>query len=522
MSVHDRLFNDSILKQEMLEKLLNNYLLNEEEKYTFYPKINTKNISFNEYYDRRMLALSDRNMRSRSYNNIYSLNESYPSYYNKYMKNLKRMKNGANSTSSLSCSNINLSDLNSLYNEFNNNYSYKPVNKKIDFNYKKNSIPISTKYNYKLYNSLFNGNEEHKDKNIYQDNNNYLNKTSSSFYRKIYNGKANNNNNNIVRNKKYYFHFNNNTNKDNKELYKKNQSKNKNAKKNNSQKICILPKNSENFVKNNRNLIHTSDISYEESSLFYNYKKSNELNEDKYSFIKNNNSSLYNISSIGGSVIKENNKNKSPDKKEYLYSFGTDLNFNDDNNINNINSNSKKNLINKSLIEKLQKKNDLLYKKDRRKNTINNKIITNRNDNKIKTNTNSIKSKSNINSLSVNNHISTNYSGSNSKNNIKNNINNNGKNNINGYISKKNGNNGKKKDKDKISQLKIQSTNEYFILNDKKEDFNFHTTIQTLSDSKILDLANDYMSEDNSLESYKKTGIIYNKKHKGNNESSKK
>ena len=68
--------------------------------------------------------------------------------------------------------------------------------------------------------------------------------------------------------------------------------------------------------------------------------------------------------------------------------------------------------------------------------------------------------------------------------------------------------------------LEVQSTNQYFIVNDKKNELNnegliFQTTIQTLSDSKIFDLAKEYMSEDDSLDSYiKKNNINSNKQYK--------
>ena len=68
--------------------------------------------------------------------------------------------------------------------------------------------------------------------------------------------------------------------------------------------------------------------------------------------------------------------------------------------------------------------------------------------------------------------------------------------------------------------LEVQSTNQYFIVNDKKNELNnegliFQTTIQTLSDSKIFDLAKEYMSEDDSLDSYiKKNNINSNKQYR--------
>ena len=68
--------------------------------------------------------------------------------------------------------------------------------------------------------------------------------------------------------------------------------------------------------------------------------------------------------------------------------------------------------------------------------------------------------------------------------------------------------------------LEVQSTNQYFIVNDKQNELNnegliFQTTIQTLSDSKIFDLDKEYMSEDDSLDSYiKKNNINNNKQYR--------
>ena len=201
---------------------------------------------------------------------------------------------------------------------------------------------------------------------------------------------------------------------------------------------------------------------------------------------------MNNISSIAGSIKKENEKEKnskinSPDKKEHLFSFGSDL-FSIENK-----NNHSKTIINKSLIEKLQKKDYSSFINERRNNN-NNKII-NRNNNKMKPISSSIRTKSNLNS----NHISTNFTGNNSLYNINN-------------YNPKNGN-----EKINNNKYEIESTNQYYIINEKNEDLknnglNFETTIQTLSDSKIFDLAKEYISEDDSLESYRKKNIISNRK----------
>ena len=228
IKVHDRLFNDSILKREMLDNLLNKYLIDEEEKYPFYPKINHY---INENTDKNILISSERNLRPKSYNNNFIKND-FSSYFNKYIQNTRiRKRFGSNSTSSFSCSNLNYnySDLNDFYNDY-NNYRYMPNNKK---QINKSSIPISTKYKNKLYNSLFN--DEDKDdifKDTYNNSNKCsLNKTSYSFYPKLSNGNNKNKNLNFNNNPPpniNYIVSNNDFQKIKKELKKKNDNKNKN------------------------------------------------------------------------------------------------------------------------------------------------------------------------------------------------------------------------------------------------------------------------------------------------------
>ena len=138
------------------------------------------------------------------------------------------------------------------------------------------------------------------------------------------------------------------------------------------------------------------------------------------------------------------------------------------------------------------KRNNLEIKNERKKN------IIKRNDNKSKTNSNTVRT----------NRISTNYSGSNSLYNLNK-----------GFES-----NRPKNGRDKINQFEAQSVHEYNILNlnslnHKNEDvkngnYNLQTTLQSLTDSKILELANKYVSqEDDSVDSYRKKCIIYNKNH---------
>ena len=92
--------------------------------------------------------------------------------------------------------------------------------------------------------------------------------------------------------------------------------------------------------------------------------------------------------------------------------------------------------------------------------------------------------------------------------------------NTNSYYNNYNLNYYKEKAKngiEKNNKLEIQGINEYSIINDlnllDNEFLNLQTTLQTLTDSKILDLANNYISEDDSLERYKRYNNIHNKKN---------
>ena len=190
--------------------------------------------------------------------------------------------------------------------------------------------------------------------------------------------------------------------------------------------------------------------------------------EKKLVHSSNSSNSLYNISSIGGSLLKESIKLKSrqsPNKKEHLFSFGSDLFYVDNNNSNLIRLN--KSNTKKSLIER----NNIL--------------------------------KTGISVRSQKHQVSTKSSGTNT----------------NSFYNNYNYNDNKEKNKngtEKKIKLEIQGINEYSIISDLnfsgKDILNLQTTLQTLTDSKILDLANNYISEDDSLEQYKRNTGINNKK----------
>ena len=70
---------------------------------------------------------------------------------------------------------------------------------------------------------------------------------------------------------------------------------------------------------------------------------------------------------------------------------------------------------------------------------------------------------------------------------------------------------------EKKINFEVQNINEYSIINDSNnldnEILNIQTTLQTLTDSKIYDLANNYISDDDSLEQYNRNNGVYKKKY---------
>jgi len=518
--VYDRLFNYSFLKQQMLDNLLSRYLMNEEEKYTFNPKINKKDINYNLYYkyncddifddyNNGILLLTERKFRPKSHNNTHSkftIDDFTSDYYNIY--NLDNKTNKFRKTS-FNGSNI---DIFNPHDDYYKSYNYFPFssNKKLK-NYKRSSIPVTAKNRNKIYHNLFHNEDKDKnkgkDKNIdritknnkFNNNTNskkynnhmgknlfknkmQLNKTSSQFYPKLSKG----NNTNNYKNIKNIF---------NNGIYNKNNDKDfSNYLKNKTNKIFkpkTLNQNEVNDIqsyKKSDKIIpkDLKNISMKDISL------NHQFNPNKKDIYNNSNMSSYNISSISTNKKEEENKiMKSPVKKEHLFSFGTDLFYID--NQNNKDLKPSNSVINKSiLVGNPFKRNNLEIKNERKKN------IIKRNDNKSKTNSNTVRT----------NRISTNYSGSNSLYNLNK-----------GFES-----NRPKNGRDKINQFEAQSVHEYNILNlnslnHKNEDvkngnYNLQTTLQSLTDSKILELANKYVSqEDDSVDSYRKKCIIYNKNH---------
>ena len=423
--VYERLFNYSLIKEKMLSNLSNKYLIDEEDKYTFIPQINTKDSNYYAYIQslyeiphKNLQNYSERNgLKIITLNKIKNLKNNLGKYSNKDINNkyFPYMKN----------KNIPKHKL--------NNYAYiDDKNYKIENKFRSklgNSFPISNKYNKNYNNSYF---FDFLDEPENGENYSYL-KDNNLNLRKIMNKSFS-----CIKNLSYPLTKSNDFDDRNRSLYNLFfPLNNYKTSRNSEYKKIIIPK------KNGKNIEH------EKRSLH------------------SNNSSM--TSSIGSWIAKKSillKSKRSPEKKESQFSFGSELkNFNN------------KNLNNKR-VKLPNKKNDL----------------TQRNS--------SIKSV-NYSIRSQKAQASTKSSGTNTISCYNN------------YIL--NGN--KEKEKNGIEKKKIfemQSINEYSIINDSvnldNENLNLQTTLQTLNDSKILDLANNYISEDDSLEGYKRKAGIYEKK----------
>ena len=451
--VYERLFNYSMIREKILSNLSNKYLIDEEDKYPFIPKINSRDSNFyttiRKQYElphKDIQFYSDRNcLKRKSFNKLMNLKSNIENFTSKYIKkNIPyiRYKNYLDDTKKYSASiqqnDFNFSDI--------NNRSFNPTYLNTKNNKRKigGLLPVSSKngYNHLNNNIIFSLEKENADKN-YNLNNEKLNK-----------------NNTMNKSNSCQDYFSN-------KLFKKNKL-NKND---NLYHELPNPVNISNISRNNdlknylKGKIKKDKKEYLKEILIPKRNGKNIEHEKKLVRTINSNSSIYNKSSLGGSLLKENLKLKSrqsSNKKERLFSFGSDLLFVDNKNSNliKIKSDNKKN--------NLCKRNNSLkigsYSKRSQKYQVSTKSSG--------TNTNSI----------YNNYM------------------------LNGYKEKnKNG-------IEKNNNFEIQSINEYSIINDLDNDiFNLQTTLQTLTDSKLLEMANNYVSEDDSLIRYKRKVGIYNK-----------
>ena len=196
-------------------------------------------------------------------------------------------------------------------------------------------------------------------------------------------------------------------------------------------------------------------------------KKNGKNIEHEKRSIHSNNSSM--TSSMGSWILKKSillKSKRSPDKKERQFSFGSELIKFDNKNLNN------------KRVKISNKKNNLTQRNSSIK-SINYSIRSQ----KAQASTKS----SGTNTISCYNNYMLNGNKEKEKNGIE-----------------------------KKNNFEMQSINEYSIINDfdnlGNENLNIQTTLQTLNDSKILNLADNYISEDDSLEGYKRKIGIYEKK----------
>ena len=451
--VYERLFNYSMIREKILSNLSNKYLIDEEDKYPFIPKINSRDSNFyttiRKQYElpyKDIQFYSDRNcLKRKSFNKLMNLKSNIENFTSKYIKKNTpyiRYKNYLDDTKKYSASiqqnDFNFSDI--------NNRSFNPTYLNTKNNKRKigGLLPASSKngYNHLNNNIIFSLEKENIDKNYNLNNeklniNNTMNKSNSCqdyFSNKLFKKNKLNKNDNLYHELPNPVNISNISRNNDLKNYLK--GKIKKDKKEYLKEILIPKRNGKN-IEHEKKLVRTI----------------------------NSNSSKYNKSSLGGSLLKENLKLKSrqsSNKKERLFSFGSDLLFVDNKNSNliKIKSDNKKN--------NLCKRNNSLkigsYSKRSQKYQVSTKSSG--------TNTNSI----------YNNYM------------------------LNGYKEKnKNG-------IEKNNNFEIQSINEYSIINDLDNDiFNLQTTLQTLTDSKLLEMANNYVSEDDSLIRYKRKVGIYNK-----------
>ena len=459
--VYERLFNYSIIREKMLYNLSNKYLLDEEDKYPFFPKINSNDSNF--YIKNQQLYeiphikeqyYTERNFfKEKRENKLINLKNNFGNYTNHYIKkkhipNAKyrnNLKYKTYNSSPFSKNNINFSNVNER------TVNTRNIKKNASTSKAQKIITNPSKYKHNKNNNFLyfiDEDEENGENHDFSKNNKNLN--LNTMKNKSFSCGHFSSNLITKRNKNYI----NNINRINKISIPKNNFK-------------ISRNNDLNYYLNNRN----KKDKYENSKEIVIPKRNGQNIEHEKKLVNscNSSTSLYNVSSIGGSLLKESIKYKSrqsPNKKEHLFSFGSDLFYVDNNNSNygRIKSNNKK------------------------------KGLMNRN-NILKTGSSMISQKY---------QVSTKSSGTNT----------------NSYYNNYNFNVNKEKNKnglEKYNHLKIQGLNEYSITNNlnilDKDLLNLQTTLQTLTDSKILDLANNYISEDDSLEQYNRNNGIYKNKN---------
>ena len=453
---YNNLYNDYIIRSNKKEDMKVNNLYNESTFYPFTPLINKSGyITFSPNNSGNFTPYTTRyDFYKKTNSNIKNalLSENFPLERNILTEsNLYKNKN-------YNPNNFGL--YNNLHYDFNNGYIQDyPNNNILNNKIKKYGYPPTNYLNrtdYRFYSPINN----HKNKNIYSNKDNEINDQISGYLNNFQNNKTRMNNYNSMNNK-------------NNDLYPKKRNKS-NININRGSNYDIIGQGKSPFNNNSLN----------QSSYNTNFKSRNELNK---SFNKNNKNN--------------NHKNiKLVDNKRLNYIM------NSNNKKNNVKHNSKsKNNNNED-----DKNNKRIYNESREYFYSFNKENKKRNNYKNLSKKNSNRSL-NPSSLGVD-HMKTFYTNkpiiSNTVNGVTSNINSVSERILDTQYHFLNG-------------LKMTSgeVNEYFydFNNGKKsiKEKNDETqSLQSLSDSKMLELANKYISdEENSVENYQMNNIIYNKKN---------
>ena len=449
----NNLYNDFTLRNRKKENMKANQLYNESELYPFSPLINHSGY----------ITIGPHNFTP------------YTSRYSSYTKNnpinkkrsnfIEPFSNGRNILTEnplfdkQNYNNINYMNNNDIFQKYQNENLNN--NKKSKYEDSKSNYLNNTDYGF--YSPI---NRHKKKKNIYPNKNEDINTQISEYLNNFENNKKRIN---LLNPNNIYKSMNNN---DDYYPYKRNKSNNNIG---HGNKLNIKGKGKHPFLDNHEISYDITSKRNKEIDNYFNKRNNKKkynsggdqnliFNKDSFSFKKNqNNKKPIIFNNDNAQNNNKNNKKLYNESKEYFYSF------NQENNNKKNNKNSSKKNSNTSLIP----------------SSLGNEYTKTFYTNKQKTSTNNLNigGGSNINSASSR-AMDTQYHF--------------------------------------LNGLKIASgeVNEYFYdfnsrrgNRDKNDDQKSVQTLQSLSDSKMLELANHYLSEeDDSVENYQMNNIIYNKK----------
>ena len=507
-NVHNRLFNDSKVKQQMLNELKRKYSQNEELLYTFTPIINN-NITFNYT---NLQNTNHENIKSKTPTNKYKYNNSCvisPSLGKCYGVNNK-------------ASNKNL-----IYPELIQNMAYKTIENKTCNNFYR--IKNINNCDFNVKNSSINsdialkkfGQNELSSKILcipnYNNENQYINFSSTNYN---FNKKLSNNNSHSRLNGAGFLNNNNNeriNNLNSNHIF--NHQKTYSLEKYNTPSSYTIPHFRERNKKNNNKLLlkKSNSISLRSNNVTSEQKSGNEINNN---------------------IIHEH-KSKNL-KKEYYYTFRkgqiplnsfNTVNYipitSNGNTISNTNNFSNKNkLSNKCFIDKV-----LVQNKNKR-NSLNNIYLNNYNNKMFKLNNsnsnkfysiNPINSIENTSNTLANTNLTKRNKNSHEKN-LSSNFNNDTKDTkdtkgCSEYsFSNKSQRESTKIQNNSLHRIPFSKRNGLSFRNSNNNDFNFNIeksmTLQSINDSKFMEMANYYVANDECLEDFEAKKVIFDKKNK--------